>query len=252
MARLMPEISPSRWVTTASWEDVPHLDEDTKRELWNSTPPHLRDARAKGIPSLGSGAIYPIAVEEFEVKPFVLPAYWPRAYALDVGWNRTAGLWGAWDQSDDTLYLYAEYYASQAVPAVHASAIKARGEWIKGVIDPASRGRAQADGEQLFATYRELGLKLSAADNGVESGIYKVWERLSTQRLKVFSTLMNWKAEYRLYRRDESGKIVKSFDHLMDCCRYLVASGRSVATVQKPDRSVMTDRPAIADTRAGY
>jgi hypothetical protein len=66
-------------------------------------------------------------------------------------------------------------------------------------------------------------------DNSVESGLYEVWERLSTGRLKVFSTLQNWKAEYRLYRRDENGKVIKQFDHLMDATRGLVLSGRSVA-----------------------
>lgn len=247
----MPEITSSRYSVNASWDDVPHLDDATKRELWESTPPHLRDARAKGIPSLGSGAIYPVPIEEIEVQPFRIPDYWPRAYALDVGWNRTAGLWGAWDTSVDVLYLYAEHYAGQAVPAVHAEAIKARGDWIKGVIDPASRGRSQADGERLYETYRALGLKLAPADNAVEAGIYKVWQRLVTGRLKIFSTLQNFKAEYRLYRRDENGKIVKKFDHLMDCGRYLENSGRAVASV-KPVQGSHSHAAPIADSRAGY
>jgi hypothetical protein len=247
----MPEISPSRWVTTASWDDVPHLDETTKRELWNSTPPHLRDARAKGIPSLGSGAIYPVAMDEIEVKPFAIPAFWKRAFALDVGWKRTAALWGAWDPADDTLYLYSEYYGAQNLPAIHASAIQARGKWIKGVIDPAARGRSQVDGTQLLASYVGAGLKLQPADNAVEAGLYEVWQLLVTGRLKVFSTLANLKAEYRLYRRDERGRIVKDFDHLMDCLRYLVMSGKGVASVQAPERT-KAGASVIADNLAGY
>jgi len=247
----MPEISPSRFMVQAGWGDVPHLDEDTKRELLQSTPPHLRDARTKGIPALGSGAIYPVAIEDIEIAPFVIPAYWPRAYALDVGWNRTACLWGAWDPIDETLYFYAEYYAGQAVPAVHAEAIKARGSWIRGVIDPAARGRSQGDGTQLFATYRDLGLLVTPANNAVEAGIYAVWQRLSTQRLRVFSTLQNFKAEYRLYRRDEAGKIVKKFDHLQDCARYLVVSGRKVAGVKAAERSP-SSQITVADAEAGY
>ena len=39
---------------------------------------------------------------------------------------------------------------------------------------------------------------------------------------KVFTTLMHWRKEFRLYRRDEKGKIVKENDHLMDAKRYLV------------------------------
>lgn len=231
----MPEISPSKYMVQAGWDDVPHLDEQTKADLLASTPPHLRDARTKGIPSLGAGAIYPIELSEILVDPFPIPAYWPRVYALDVGWNRTAAIWGAWDLSTDSLYLYTEHYRGQAEPSVHATAIKARGEWIPGLIDPAARGRSQADGQQLIETYRALGLKLEPAENSVEAGIFSVWERLSTGRLKVFKTLQNWQAEYRLYRRDESGKIVKAHDHLMDCTRYLVVSGKQRAICQ-PDR----------------
>lgn len=246
----MPEVSPSRYMVQASWDDVPHLDAQTKEELLASTPPHLRAARTRGEPGLGAGAIYPIDLAEVLCDPFAIPPYWPRAYALDVGWNRTAAVWGAWDRTVDCLYLYTEHYRGQAEPSIHATAIKARGEWIPGVIDPAARGRQQKDGEQLLAVYLGLGLLLTPAQNAVEAGIYAVWERLSTGRLKVFRTLQNWQAEYRLYRRDENGKIVKAFDHLMDASRYLVLSGPAVATVQ-PVRSLGA-RADSGDMTAGY
>jgi len=213
----MPQVTASKYLVQAGWNDVPHLDEKTKRELLNATPPHLREARSQGIPSMGSGAIYPVALSEIEVKPFAIPVFWKKAYALDVGWKRTAALWGAKDPADGTVYLYAEHYRGQEVPVIHAEAIKARGTWIKGAIDPAARGRAQKDGEDLMAIYKGLGLGIMPANNEVEAGLYKVWQLLVTGRLKVFSTLMNFKAEYRLYRRAENGKIVKDFDHLMDC-----------------------------------
>lgn len=231
---------------------MPHLDERTKAELRASTPAHLRAAREHGTPGLGAGAIYPIALAEVTVEPFALPAYWPRVYALDVGWNRTAALWGAWDRAVDCIYLYTEHYRGQAEPSIHASAVKARGEWIPGVIDPAARGRAQKDGEQLIEQYRSLGLNLVPAQNAVEAGIYAVWERLSTGRLKVFRTLMNWQAEYRLYRRDENGKIVKEFDHLMDCARYLVLSGRARASCEPPAQRDMIGAAGGGDSVAGY
>lgn len=182
------------------------------------------------MPQLGSGAIYPVPESEIVEDPIEIPPYWPRSYALDVGWNRTAALWGAYDPEADTLHLYSEYYRGQAEPPIHAAAIKSRGPWINGVIDPAARGRAQADGSQLFSLYVDLGLRLSSADNAVEAGIYDVWTRLSSGRLKVFKTLVNFLAEYRMYRRNEKGQIVKENDHLMDAGRYLVRSGIAVAT----------------------
>jgi hypothetical protein len=144
---------------------------------------------------------------------------------MDVGWNRTAVAWGAHDLDTDTIYLISEHYRGQAEPSIHAEAIRARGEWIPGVIDPASRGRSQNDGAKLVETYTEHRLDLEFAFNGVESGIYEVWQRLSTGRLKVFKSMSNWLYEFRLYRRDEKGAVVKSNDHLMDATRYLIMSG---------------------------
>lgn len=247
----MPEITPSKYMVQAGWDDVPHLDEQTKKELLAGTPPHLREARSKGIPSLGAGAIYPIPVDEVECKPFPIPRFWKKGYALDVGWNRTAALWGAEDPSDGTIYIYAEHYRSQAEPIIHAGAIKARGDWIKGAIDPAARNRAQADGKKLLVTYQNLGLDLVQAENAVESGLYECWIRLSSGRLKIFSTCQNFWAEYRLYRRDENGKIVKKHDHLMDDMRYLVMTWDDIAA-QPPAHLEAGGSTIISDTRAGY
>src|SRR6185312_10905320 len=99
----------SRFCIQADWSDAPHLTEAQKKELWESIPPYQRDARTKGIPQLGSGAIYPIAETDIVVDPFEIPVWWPRAYGLDVGWNRTAAIWAAIDRETDTAYLYAEH-----------------------------------------------------------------------------------------------------------------------------------------------
>jgi hypothetical protein len=167
----------SKLVVSATWDDVPHLSAEQKAALWGSIPPYQRDARSKGIPQLGSGAIYPVPESEIVVDPFELPLHWPRGYGLDVGWNRTAAVWGAHDRDADAVYLWSEHYRGQAEPSVHAAAIRARGEWMQGAVDPAARGRGQRDGEQLLQNYIDLGLQLTKADNGVEAGLFDVWER---------------------------------------------------------------------------
>jgi phage terminase large subunit-like protein len=220
-------------LTIATWDDVPHLSSAQKDMMYAALPPHQRDARAKGIPQLGSGAIYPVQESVFLVAPFEIPAHYKRAYALDVGWNRTAAIWGAVDPESGIMYLYSEHYVGSEQPIIHAEAIKGRGTWIPGVIDPASRGRGQDDGQRLLDQYKNHGLILTTANNAVEAGIYAVWEQLSTGKIKVFNNLGNFMDEFRLYQRDTKGHIHKSNDHLMDATRYLCMSGKDKA-IQKP------------------
>lgn len=249
----MPQITDSKYLIQAGWDDVPHLDEKTKRELLDSTEPHLRDARSKGIPSLGAGAIYPVPESEIIVQPFEIPVYWPRVYGMDVGWKKTAAIWGAWDRDNDVVYLYTEHYRGQAEPSIHTAAIQGRGKWIPGVIDPASKGSGQKDGSVLLEIYEDLGLDITQAVNSREAGLHLVYERLSSGKLKVFSTCQNWLAEFRIYRRNEQGKVVKEFDHLMDATRYLVISGLPLAIVKPTphlDAGVFT--MSSGDSTAGY
>lgn len=211
-----------RCVVQAGWADAPWLDKDTIERMKANTPPHLLEARMHGYPSIGSGNVYPVPLEDILVKPFDIPAHWKRMYALDVGWNRTACLWAAIDPSDNTIYIYSEYYVGDARPELHAGAIRYHGDGIHGVIDPASRGRSQVDGQKLIDIYKRLGLKIKPANNEVESGIYNTWNKLSNGKIKVFSTLPNFQKEYVVYRRDLTGKVVKENDHLMDCLRYII------------------------------
>lgn len=230
----------SKFVVMATWDDAPHLSQEVKDELWRAIPPFQRDARSKGVPQLGAGAIYPVPESDFVVDDFQIPDHWAKSYGMDVGWNRTAVVWAAWDRDSDIVYLHSEHYRGQAEPSIHAQAIRARGEWIPGVIDPASRGRTQRDGGQLIQDYIDLGLDLEVAFNGVESGLYEVWQRLSTGRLKVFRSMSNWLYEFRLYRRDENGKIVKQNDHLMDAVRYLIMSGLDRAKTKPAPKAPQT------------
>jgi len=223
-----------KFTVSAGWDHVPHLSEDDKAHMLANIQPFQRKARSEGIPTLGAGAIYPVPEEAILCEPFAIPDYFPQCYALDVGWNRTAALWAAIDQNTDVVYLYSEHYVGESEPPIHAAAIRARGTWIPGVIDPAARGRGQKDGSRLVSDYRALGLEtLAVADNALEAGIYLVWTRMATGRLKVFHTLANWLAEFRFYQRDEKGKVKDGqADHLMDCTRYIELSGLQRAVVR--------------------
>jgi phage terminase large subunit-like protein len=242
-----------KFVVQATWDDAPHLTPESKAELLASIPPYQQQARSKGVPQLGAGAIFPIAESDIVVKDFEIPKWYPRAFGLDVGWNRTAAIWGAKNLETGTLYLYSEHYQGQAQPVVHAEGIKSRGAWIRGVVDPAARGRSQVDGTQLIEIYRQCGLDLSPANNAVEAGLYQMWQLMSAGKLKVFASLQNWLREYRLYHRDSDGKVVKSDDHALDASRYLVMSGIALMDVApEPDKFTRPVFTSYKDQELGW
>jgi hypothetical protein len=244
-----------KYTVMAGWGDVPHLDEATKAALYETCEPHLRDARTRGIPSMGAGAVYPVTMDEIGYDPFPIPSHWKRMYAMDVGWRRTAALWFAQDPETSVKYVYAEHYRGRALPIVHADAIKSRGVWIPGVIDPASRTSSQADGKKLLYLYQNAGLILTPAVNAVEAGLYEVWTEMQTGQLKISRALANFWAELRMYRREldenQKGKIVKINDHLMDCLRYGTVMFDAVA-IPRPVIGGPSTAWEPADKTAGY
>jgi phage terminase large subunit-like protein len=226
---------PAKFVTMVGWKDVPHISPERQKQLLATIPPHMRDVKTKGIPYLGAGAIYPIPEDEFVIQPFEIPHFWPKTFGFDPGWNKTAAIWGAYNQAEDCWYLYSEYYRGQSEPEVHAGNVLAKGKWMTGVCDPHGiHGGKGVAADSFLDSYEKLGLNLMLASpagpGSVELGINEIYSRLSTGRLKVFSTLQNWLYEYRIYRRDDKGKVVMANNHLMDATRYLILCGASTMT----------------------
>jgi hypothetical protein len=253
----MPEITASRYRVDCGWDSVPHLSEEWKAKTLASYPPYMRDARSQGIPTQGIGAVYPVLVEDLLVDPFPIPAWWPRGYALDAGWKRTAVAWGAMDETVDCLYIVSEYYEGEKAPALHAEAIKARGVWQRGTAD--AYNVSQQDGEQMIAIYRNLGLNLIPATKQVEAGIQRVYERMVTGRLKIFRTMRNLQGELRRYHRHriktETGDrvvIAKIDDHLMDAMRYLENDWIKIAGLRPVPGGKQRTGALVGDIAAGY
>lgn len=227
----------SKIMVTCGWDDVPHLDEEWKRTTEAATPVYLREARKLGIPSAGTGKIYPVEESEFVIKPIRLAPHWRRCYGFDTGWHNTAGIWLAYDKDLDVAYAYSEYKRGEQPIDVHAMAVQARGKWIPGAGDAAAREGHSAD--SVLDLYKARGLKLRLADKAVDAGIQDVMSRLVTGRLKIFSTLQKTLEEMRMYAYDEKQRIVKKNDHLMDALRYAVRSGLPIAEFEQKEQVII-------------
>lgn len=247
----MPPVSPSKYRVEAGWDDSPHLGEKEKREMLDATPLYLRDARSKGIPSMGVGVIYPYSVESIKIDPFPLPPHFRRGFSVDDGWNVTAVGFHAYDPDMDILYQTAELYLKEHKPEQVAGFIKTRGVWLPGVADAAARAR---DGKQVIEIYKRYLPKIVLADKEVEAGIYDVNARLASGRLRIFSTCQMTLWEYQRYHRDENGKIVKRDDHAMDETRYACRPHFLQRMIAKPVETILrsTDGLGGGDRVSGY
>jgi len=165
--------------------------------------------------------VYSLPDSAIVVDDFRIPEHWPRAYGLDLRWGIGSAVWGALDPETDTLYLYAEY-SDEAESAVHAAAIRARGDWMPGLVDPQANGRNPVDGRRLMQMYRQRGLNLQCISNSLESGVMSLRERMHTGHLKVSASLSGFLEQRRLYRRDEKGQIVDEHNNMMDAARCLI------------------------------
>ena len=233
-----------RYCIMADWDDVPHLSADQKTKLWESIPEHEREARSKGIPSLGSGAVFPVPDELIKTGDMAIPLHWPQINGLDFGWDHpTAAVNIAWDRDADCVYVCKTYRQAKATPVIHAAAIKPWGDWIPCAWPHDGYQHDKGSGLALADQYRAQGLNMldehathAEGGFGTEAGIMEMLDRMQTGRLKVFQSLNDWFDEKRMYHRDQ-GKIVKINDDLMSATRVGVMMLREAIT--KPTQAAL-------------
>lgn len=224
----------------ATWDDVPHLTADQKQKLWDAIPAHMRDARTKGIPVLGSGRVFPVAEEEIRCEPFKIPATWPRINGLDFGYDHPFGAVScSWDRDADIFYVTAAYREREKTPLIHSAAVKPWGDWIPCAWPHDGHQHDKGSGLALAGQYRDQGLEMlpehathEEGGFGTEAGVSDMLERMQTRRWRVFSHLTEWFEEFRLYHRDK-GLIVKERDDLMSASRIALMMRRHAITAPK-------------------
>jgi phage terminase large subunit-like protein len=232
VARYILEKSPDREVITMTIEDAEHYTPEERQKIIDSYPAHEREARTKGVPSLGSGRIFPVAEELIKVEPFIIPKHWPQIGGIDFGWDHpTAAAALAWDRDADVVYVTKIYRQREAPVVVHAGALKPWGAWLPWSW-PHDGNNDTAAGENLATQYKAQGLAFlperatfEDGSNSVEAGLMDMLDRMVTGRWKVFSTCGEWFEEFRLYHRKD-GKIVKERDDILSASRYALMMKR--------------------------
>jgi len=226
VSQFMDNANPGQYLQNVTWNDAPHITDETKKQLLAAIPEYQRDMRSKGIPVLGEGMVFPISEEAVKCDPFEIPPHYKKLAAVDFGITHpTTCVWTAYNADNDTIYVYDIYKKEGEIPAIHSAVIKSRGKDIPVIYPHDGDNTEKGSGKTLAEMYMENGVlmigKFSNPDgtNYVEPGLMEMLERFRTGRLRVFSNCIPWFEEFRRYHR-KKGKIHKEFDDLMDATRY--------------------------------
>lgn len=226
------QLEVARWHCFVGWDDIPYaqLSKEERKRLRSQFPSHEVTARTTGIPSVGSGMVWPVAESDILVPALRVPDDWPRLVTLDPGFEHGtgAGLWAV-DQDAGALYLISDYWKRLEHYAVHCDRITQWGDWIPVVMDYAS-GQNPDDGEAVKTKYRKrLKNPVFNANKAFSAGSGEVLDMMRDGRFFVFDTCRHWIGQFRQYVRNAKGKIAMPDDpndanrhhfELMDCSRY--------------------------------
>ena len=238
----------------ATWEDAPHIDEETKAERARRCPAHERETRTKGVPMLGTGMVYTTPEELITCEPFPIPKHWRRICGIDFGIDHPgAATWLAYDEEADIIYVTDCYKERNWTALQHSHRIKQAGKWIPVAWPHDGMGREKGGGEPLKVQYEKHGVNMLAIQacyddhkmggQAREPVTGEILERMETGRFKVFGHLHEWFEEKRmLHRKQIPGRppqIVADRDDIESATRYGVmmlryATSGSEASSAKP------------------
>jgi phage terminase large subunit-like protein len=218
--------TPERALVQMDISDAEHYSQEERDKIIRKYPKHEREARAHGIPMLGTGRVFPVPESDITVGAFEIPPHWPQVAGLDFGWDHpTAAARLAHDTENDVVYLIASYRVSEATIAQHVSALRKWGAWLPFAWPHDGWQHESGSGFTIAETYRKEGIRMlpehAASDYGkkhVSAVTADMLDRMMTGRWKVFSHCQDWFEEFRLYHR-EKGKIVKLQDDLISASR---------------------------------
>lgn len=247
--RFVEEHSADRSVTTMTIDDALHYTEAQRDRIISSYAPHEREARARGVPTLGKGRIFPVTEEQVACDPIpehLIPDYWRRIGGMDFGWDHP---WAAvsllHDPEADIVYVTKTHRAREQTPILHSAAVKAwpESKWMPWAWPHDGYQHDKSSGLQLADQYRGQGLIMLAehaqfpdGSNGVEAGLALMLSRMQTGRLKIYRHLSDWWQEFRLYHRDEkTAQPVKKIDDLLCATRYGIMNLQDALTPPVPE-----------------
>lgn len=238
--QFMDTPSSAQFFMQKGWHDAPHITPEKAERMLKQFPEHQRDMRTKGVPMLGHGRIYDISDEMITCEPFDVPNHWFVIGGMDFGYDHPqAHIQLVEDRDTGTIYITKAWKASKVSANDAWGAVK---DWQEGIPvswphDGLQNEKGRDDATQQKVHYERAGFKMlpsmatwpdipdgkggmKTGGNSVEHGIYEILDLMRKGKFKIFKGMFEVLDEVRQYHRNDKGKIVKSFDDLIDAIRY--------------------------------
>ncbi len=238
--RFTDEKSEARDLVSMTIEDAKHIPPAERARIIAGYPAHEREARAKGVPMLGSGRIFQISEEQIS-EPLIdyIPPHWVKLWGVDFGINHPfAAALILWDRDNDVIHVHHVIRMAGGGELQHAVPMKAIGAAVPVAYPHDGNVRGDRNtGETMAALYKKQGLAMLAVhatwpDGGfsTEAGIVEMQGRMETGRFKVANHLSEFFDEFRIYHRKD-GQIVKERDDILSATRIAVMMKRYARAV---------------------
>lgn len=238
--RFLDEPSEDRGVVAMTIDDALHIPAEERAKIVSGYLPHEREARARGVPMLGSGRIFLATEAQISEPPIeYIPAYWVKLWGIDFGIGHPfAAALILWDKDNDVIHVHHCLRIVDGLPMNHTFAMKQVGAAVPVAWPHDGTQREKTSGETLASAYKKHGLWMlpehaTWPDGGMstEAGVLEMDERMHTGRFKVAAHLSQWFEEYRFYHRKD-GQIVKIKDDILSATRVAVMAKRHARSVQ--------------------
>lgn len=242
------DTSQTLYMETATWWDCPHLSEEQINQLLASCPEYQREMRSKGIPVIGTGAIFPFKDEDVMCEDFIPHDYWHVIAGLDFSGvvDDSVVAYTAYDPSSDCYYLYhidvfdeiedknPETMAKSILggPTPHIPAVSPHDGGVNS-INPSSKAKIMKGlGVNILSKQFHNGTALSlqtkdANNNDREPGLEFMRQLVREGRFKVCRSCHQFfKEKAGLFYAPKNGGGIKTVgkDDVIDATRYSLIS----------------------------
>ncbi|MGL5581046.1 MAG: terminase large subunit domain-containing protein [Cetobacterium sp.] len=247
------------YLDSASWDECPHIDEATIKRLLAGIPHWQHDMRRKGLPVLGSGAVFPFRDEDIMCEDIEPLHTWPIICSVDFSSVNDASVvvYCAHDPIADVYYVYWMEYIDAIVnknpkfmskvilnsPTPRIPVVSPHDGGIKSV-NPESKARVMKDlGVNVLGEpfYNPSNLNLAFHHIGKrnrerEPGLTEMRRLFETDKLKVCRSILPFfkeKAQMFYAPTASGGMETKGKDDAIDAIRYAILSLRGNRGVEK-------------------